>query len=144
MNEASPVIVEKVLNVPVEKVWKAITDKDEMKQWYFDLDKFELKDGFEFRFAGQGRKGEKYMHICTITEIIPNQKLQYSWQYENLPGYSIVTFDLTSMDDQTKIRLTHDGVETFPGKENSDFAPGSFNEGWNHILGISLPAYLNK
>ena len=138
-----PVIVERTYAASIEKVWKAITHKDQMKEWYFNLDKFELKVGFEFRFPGQGHKGEQYMHICTITEIIPQKRLQYSWQYDGLPGFSIVTFDLTAIGDQTKLRLTHHGLETFPG-DNADFARGSFTEGWNHIIGISLPCYLNN
>lgn len=64
MNHKSPVIVKKIVEASLEKVWEALTDKNEMKQWFFDVDHFELKEGFEFRFAGQGRKGEKYMHIC--------------------------------------------------------------------------------
>ena len=28
--------MERVYNAPVERVWSAITDKDQMKQWYFD------------------------------------------------------------------------------------------------------------
>ena len=34
------IVIERTYNAPVEKVWKAITDKEEMKQWYFDLDAF--------------------------------------------------------------------------------------------------------
>lgn len=138
-----PVVVERILDAPVATVWKAITDKQQMKEWYFDLDEFELREGFEFRFAGQGHKGEQYMHICTLTEIIPEQRLQYSWQYEKLPGFSVVTFDLTALDGRTKLKLTHHGLETFP-KDNADFARSSFNEGWNHIIGASLEDYLNQ
>ena len=32
-----PFIIERTFNASVEKVWEAITDKDEMKKWYFDL-----------------------------------------------------------------------------------------------------------
>jgi uncharacterized protein YndB with AHSA1/START domain len=39
MNSATPssVIVERVFNAPIEKDWRAITERDQMKQWYFDL-----------------------------------------------------------------------------------------------------------
>lgn len=138
-----PVIVEKTFNAPAEKVWKAITDKDQMKQWYFDLDKFELKEGFVFKFAGQGKEGEEYIHVCTITEIIPKKKLQYSWTYEGYAGYSLVTFYLNEVDGKTTVKLTHHGLETFP-QETGAFARANFNEGWNHIIGIALPEFLEK
>ncbi len=35
-----PFVIEQTYNAPVSKVWKAITDKDDMKQWYFNLAEF--------------------------------------------------------------------------------------------------------
>ncbi len=32
-----PFVIERTFNAPIEKVWKVITDKEEMKQWYFQL-----------------------------------------------------------------------------------------------------------
>ncbi len=34
---AQAVVIERTYNAPVEKVWKALTDVDQMRQWYFDL-----------------------------------------------------------------------------------------------------------
>ncbi|WP_353197253.1 SRPBCC domain-containing protein [Parapedobacter defluvii] len=135
------VVVERVLNHPVEKVWNAITDKAQLKQWYFDLDDFKPEVGFRFSFPGQGHKGAQYIHLCTITEVIPQKKLQYSWQYEGYPGYSLVTFELTEMGNNTKLKLTHHGLETFP-QDSPDFAWKSFNGGWTEIIGNMLPEFL--
>nr|WKN35242.1 SRPBCC domain-containing protein [Tunicatimonas sp. TK19036] len=140
MNEHT-IIVERVYDAPIEKVWQALTDKDQMKQWYFTLDSFEPKVGFEFSFRGQGHKGEQYVHLCKITEVIPNKKLQYSWQYENYEGYSTVTFELTEQGKKTHLTLTHEGLETFP-QNNPDFAKGSFATGWNELITVSLSRFL--
>ena len=35
--------IEKQFHAPIAKVWDAITNKDTMKKWYFDIDDFELK-----------------------------------------------------------------------------------------------------
>lgn len=139
--DSKPVIVEEVFHVPVDKVWKALTDKEQVKQWYFDVDKFEPKVGFEFRFAGKGNKGEIYTHICKITEVVSEQKLQYSWQYESYEGYSLVTFELEDETDKTRLRLTHEGLETFP-QDSSDFARESFMGGWMYLITQSLRDYL--
>lgn len=136
------IIIEQTYNAPVEKVWKAITDKEQMREWYFSLDNFQPEVGFEFQFAGEGRKGEKYMHHCKITAVIPQQKLQYSWTYEGHEGYSVVTFYLASAGDTTKLKLIHEGVETFPN--SPDFARESFVEGWTYITGTSLKQFLEK
>ena len=38
-----PIVLERVFNMPLSKVWKAITDKNEMKKWYFDLAEFKAQ-----------------------------------------------------------------------------------------------------
>lgn len=142
MNDNS-VIVEKLFNAPVRKIWEAITDKQEMKQWYFDVDNFKPEENFEFSFTGQGRKGEQYVHLCKVIEVIANKKLQYSWQYKGLPGYSVVTFELFDEGDKTRLKLTHTGLESF-AENGADFAKDSFVGGWNEIVNVSLEKYLQK
>lgn len=141
--ENNPVIVEETFDASVKDVWKAITDKDEMIKWYFDLEEFNPEPGFEFRFTGHGKKGESYTHICKVTEAVPESKLQYSWSYENFPGNSLVTFKLSESGNQVKVRLTHEGLESFTN-DNPDFARENFTEGWNEIIRKSLKTYLNS
>ena len=137
-----PVIKEVIINATIEKVWKAITNKDEMKNWYFEVDEFKPEVGFEFQFSG-GKDNNVYLHLCKITEVIPNKKLSYSWKYDGYTGESFVTFELFNDEGNTKVRLTHSGLETFPS-ENPDFAKENFVEGWNHIIGTLLLNYAEK
>jgi uncharacterized protein YndB with AHSA1/START domain len=141
--KTSPLIIEKTYNAPIEKVWNAITDKDQMKQWYFDLKEFKPEIGFEFQFYGQGHKGEQYLHLCKIMEVIPGKKLKYSWQYKGYQGNSFVTFELQDDGGKTKMRLTHEGLETFPA-DNPDFARKSFTQGWTELIGTLLKEYVEK
>lgn len=137
-----PIIVEKIVNAPVSRVWKAITDTAQMKEWYFDITGFEPKVGAEFRFEG-GTPERTYVHLCKVTEVIVNEKLQHSWRYEGYEGDSIVTWELTDMGGgKTKVTLTHTGLETFPRIE--DFARKNFEAGWNEIVPILLPNFVEK
>ena len=61
----------------IEKVWNAITDKDEMKKWYFDLAEFKPEPGFEFQFYGEGKQGEKFLHLCKSDRSNSKEKLTY-------------------------------------------------------------------
>jgi uncharacterized protein YndB with AHSA1/START domain len=131
-------------NAPVEKVWKALTDSDQMKHWYFDIEKFKPEAGFEFSFSGEGKTGEKFLHLCKITHAIRNKKLRYSWRYEGYEGISFVTFEFFDEDGKTRLKLTHEGLETFPLTVNNDFARENFEEGWTYIVGTSLKDYLKK
>jgi len=135
-------VIERTFNAPVAAVWKAITDKDEMKKWYFDLPDFRAEVGFEFHFSG-GPEDRVYRHVCTITEVVVGQQLTYSWRYEGYEGVSYVTFELFAEDGKTRVKLTHAGLETFPAN-NPDFARGSFEMGWTDIIGRSLKGYLKR
>ena len=75
--------------------------------------------------------------------MVPEKKLAYSWRYENYPGNSVVTFYLSPEGDKTRLKLTHEGLETFP-QDKPDFAKESFAGGWTEIIGKSLPEYLKK
>jgi uncharacterized protein YndB with AHSA1/START domain len=138
-----PVIIERTLNASVEKVWRAISDKNEMKKWYFDLAEFKPEPGFEFNFTGGPEDGIQYLHLCKITEAIPNKKLSYSWRYEGYDGNSLVTFELFPEGEKTRLRLTHSGLDTFP-KNNPDFAKENFTQGWKQIVGESLVNYIDS
>lgn len=140
--QTQPFIIERNYNAPVDRVWKAITDKTQMKEWYFDLSDFKPEVGFEFKFDG-GTDGKVYHHVCEIIEVIPLKKLKYSWSYVGFEGMSFVTFELFNEGEQTKLKLTHEGLETFP-KNNPDFAKKSFTAGWTYIIGTSLQKFLEK
>lgn len=139
----TPIIIERIFNAPVDKVWAALTDKTQMKEWYFDLAEFKAEPGFEFQFYGEGKEGEKYLHLCTVQEAVANKKLSYTWRYDGYEGNSLVSFELFSEGDKTKLVLTHSGLETLPATTN-DFAKENFVEGWTHIINISLKDYLEK
>lgn len=135
--------LEKIVQAPIHLVWKAITDKNEMKQWYFDLAEFIPQVGFEFKFKGGHEDGVQYLHVCEITEVIIGKKLTYSWRYDGYEGISYVSFELFEEGANTKLKLTHTGLETFPAT-NKDFAEENFVTGWNHFINISLIEFLNK
>ncbi len=60
-----PIVLERLLNAPAAKVWAALTEKDEMKNWYFDLPDFKAEKGFQFQFNG-GPPEKQYLHLCEV------------------------------------------------------------------------------
>ena len=137
-----PFVIEKVYNSPIDKVWKAITDKDQMKEWYFTIATFEPKVGFEFSFEGKN-EDRTFLHLCKIVEVKEKNKLKYSWRYDSEPGNSFVTFELYTEGEKTRLKLTHEGLETFP-QDKKDFARESFAQGWTHIVGTSLRKFVEE
>jgi uncharacterized protein YndB with AHSA1/START domain len=142
--ETTPIVKEVTLNAPVARVWRAITDKEEMKKWYFDIAEFKAEPGFEFQFTGGPSLDKQYTHLCTIQEVIPNKKLVHSWKYKGYPGESFVTWELFEEEDnKTSLKLTHSGLETFPA-DNPDFKKENFIEGWTQIVGTSIKKYVEQ
>jgi len=140
-NLAEAVVIERTFNAPVARVWKALTDVDEMRLWYFDLKEFNPEPGFEFEFIVE-HEGMKYHHLCKITEVIPQRKIAYTWRYKGYEGDSLVTIELFAEGDKTRLKLTHEGLETFP--KTPAFARKNFEAGWTNIIGSSLKEFVEK
>ena len=136
-------IISRLINAPIEKVWLAITSKEAMDKWYFKIAFLKPEVGFSFQFTGEGAKGDIYIHHCEVKEVILLKKISYSWRYEGIPGKSLVTFELTPEGNKTTLKLTHTGLDTFV-TDSPDFADGSFATGWAFIIGKSLLEYLEK
>jgi len=138
----SPIVIENSYPASTAKIWKALTDKNQMKLWYFDLPEFKPEVGCEFQFYGGKDADNQYLHKCKVTEVVVNKKITYSWRYDGYAGNSFVTFELFDERNTTRLKLTHAGLETFPN--NPDFAKERFVEGWTYITGTSLKEFLEK
>ncbi|HVU07409.1 MAG TPA: SRPBCC domain-containing protein [Verrucomicrobiae bacterium] len=138
---SEPLIVERAFDAPVEKVWSAITNAEEMRRWYFNLKEFKPQVGFEFAFVVE-HEGNTWDHRCTVTEVIPQKKIAYTWRYEGHPGNSLVTFELVPDGNQTKLKLKHEGLETFP--KLPAFARKNFEMGWTQLIGMELKQFIGS
>ena len=128
-----PLVVERVFDAPVERVWQALTNKEELKHWSFDIPDFEPEEGYEFTFNGQNQNGVK-THYCRITEVVEQQRLAYSWRYPGIKGVSWVTWELFPEGRKTRLRLTHAGLEKL-AYAGADYRRQNFETGWGNIFG---------
>jgi uncharacterized protein YndB with AHSA1/START domain len=107
----------------------------------FDLKEFKPEIGFEFEFVIE-HKGMNYHHLCKVTEVIPQKKIAYTWRYKGHDGDSLVAIELFADGEKTRLKLTHEGLETFP--QTPQFARNNFVEGWTQIIGSSLKEFLES
>ena len=138
---AGAIIVERTFNASFGRVWTALTDLNEMRQWYFDLKEFKAETDFEFEFVVE-HEGNTYHHLCKVTEVIPQKKIAYTWRYKGEPGDSHVTFELFPEGNKTRLKLTHTGIETFP--KTPAYARKNFEAGWTAIVGSELKKFLER
>ena len=140
-NLSEPIIVEQIFDLPVDNVWRAITELEQMKKWYFqNIDSFEPKVGFATQFTVQ-IEDRIFPHLWQVTEVIPMRKISYQWQFEGYPGRGISTFELTEEGKQTKLKLTFTTSENFPS-DIPEFKRESGVAGWNHFIKESLKEHL--
>jgi uncharacterized protein YndB with AHSA1/START domain len=135
--------VERVYDAPAAVVWRALTDLEQMKQWYFpQLSAFEPEVGFETRVDVE-HEGKVYIHYWKVTEAVPNKKIAYRWRYPDVPGDSVVSFELFPEGDKTRLVLTHTGLASFQGKQHPDYASRNFFGGWSHFA-VALGDFVAK
>lgn len=138
-----PIIREQSFNSTVDKVWNAITDVDQMRQWYFEnIPSFKAEVGFKTRFDVKSQS-RNFLHMWEVTEVIPEKKIAYNWKYDGLPGDSVVVFELFDQNNLTKLRVTHHVLESFP-EDIPEFARESGVAGWTYFISKRLREFLEK
>ncbi|RZJ67801.1 MAG: SRPBCC domain-containing protein [Flavobacterium sp.] len=128
------IVLTRTYDAPISKVWKALTEIEQMRQWYFPmLADFKPEIGFTTEFEA-GPEGKPYLHRWIVTEVIENKKIAYKWLYPAIEGDSTLSFEIESVERGTKLTLTHSGLESFQANGDPNFEPGSFNGGWTHFI----------
>jgi uncharacterized protein YndB with AHSA1/START domain len=142
--EGTPVVIERIFNSPVEKVWNAITDISQMKQWYFpQLEDFQPEKGFETQFNVH-HEGKDFLHIWRVKDVVPLKKISVEWKYAGYPGNSLVSFELFPQGNKTRLVLTHEGIESFMPRKYPELGKKNFAEGWTAFMDKALQEFLQQ
>jgi uncharacterized protein YndB with AHSA1/START domain len=124
-----------------EKLWEALTNGDfSEKYWFgFHID-LELKAGGTVRILPPKGMEDHGDHAGKVLVCEPGRKLVYTWNPKDKPelaqrrdGPSRVTYELTPMGPQVKLRLIHENL--LPEDIVQD--PNTFrgiNNGWPAVL----------
>jgi uncharacterized protein YndB with AHSA1/START domain len=136
-----PIIVEQLFNVSKERIWKSITDHEEMIKWYFNnIPEFKPVAGFttQFNITNEGRD---FLHKWKICEVIENEKIVYNWQYERYTGSADVYFQLFDAGDFVRLEVKVIVLEDFP-EDIPEFTRDSCRNGWKYFINESLYKYI--
>lgn len=140
--EIKPVNVQCTVSASTQATWNAITDKDQMRQWYFPpIEDFQPKVDFETAFDVEC-DGKLYRHVWRVTEVEPPQRIAYAWRYEGIPGNSVVLWQLSETDGGTLVEVCQQATEPFP-EDDPIFSAESALAGWNYLT-QNLKDYLEK
>ncbi|SEM32108.1 Uncharacterized conserved protein YndB, AHSA1/START domain [Aquimarina amphilecti] len=136
-----PIVIEECYAISQEKVWRSITDVREMRLWFFaTINSFVPEIGFKTEFLVKV-EDRNYTHCWEVLEVVPNEKITYTWSYAEYSGDAFVTFELSKKENQTRLKLSLTVIEDFPS-DIPEFSRESCIAGWNYFLGERLKEYL--
>lgn len=128
-------------SVSPSALWMAITNLEEMKQWYFhNIPNFQAELGFKTEFTVQS-SNLTFTHQWEVKEVIKNQKLSYGWKYKEYDGDSIIHFIIEPLESGCRLTVSCEILEDFP-QDIPEFKMESGRAGWSYFLKDRLTNYL--
>ena len=116
--------MERTFDAPRALVYRAMTERDLISQWWGQrnstttVDTLELRVGGKWRFIQRDASGAEHAFRGEFLEISPPDRLVWTFEYEPMPGHIVtdaVTFsELDSGKTQDLVR------STFASKEDRD------------------------
>jgi len=135
--------IERTYPISTAELWQAMTDKQKLKDWFFDIPDFSTEIGAEFEFSKVLEPNSTFHH-CQVLEVKPQELFRFTWKHPKQPkGNSIITWRFIPRGGATTLHLTHEGLEHFKDA-GEQFTQERFESGWERILGDSLPKFIDK
>jgi len=128
------IVVDKVLPFTAEKIWRALTNSDQIAKWLMPND-FVPQVGHHFNFRTRPMGDWDGVVHCEVLACEPPRLLRYSWKGGSDSGKASrldaeATWTLTPVEGGTHVRMVHDG---FVLPEHS-IAYDAMSPGWGRVL----------
>lgn len=131
MNHEFDITITKTVPASTAKVWRALTNPAEVKQWMFNTDVSSTwEKGATLTYSGVW-DGKSYEDRGVILDVTPNKLLKTSYfspmsGKEDIPeNYNIITYTLTPIGSETVIEIMQENCQS---KEEADYMASNWNE----------------
>ncbi len=140
---AEKLLVKRTFKAPVERVYAAWTDAEQIKRWFapgtmsVPMAEADARQGGRYRMQMSEGDGDCAFHTTggVYREVIPNQRLVFTWQWEGSDLETLVTLEFKSLSaHETELTLIPEG---FDSEETRD----KHGQGWDGCL-AKLEAFL--
>jgi uncharacterized protein YndB with AHSA1/START domain len=86
--------IERVFNAPRDRVWRAFTDPELVKQWWgrgnkLVIERMEVEKGGHWRFVEHGPEGVHGFE-GRYREVTPTTRLVHTFEWDGMPAYVII------------------------------------------------------
>jgi uncharacterized protein YndB with AHSA1/START domain len=129
----SDIVLDAVYPYPPERVWRALTDPQELASWLTPGD-FAPRVGHRFQFRAKPQWGWRGIVDCEVLEVDPPRRLSYTWQGDEKGQVTTVTWTLEPVSDGTRLVLEHTGFRGLSGW----FHKRILGSGWKGMLAKTI------
>ncbi len=128
------IVMSRTFDAPRELVFEAMSKPEHMREWWgprgftMPVCEIDFRVGGAYRFVQQGPDGEEYGFRGEFREIVPPERISWTFEFEGMPGnISVDTVDLTEDDGKTTIttRSVFGSVEQRDGMLQSGMESGA-------------------
>lgn len=117
-------------DAPLERLYEAWHKPELLQQWFAPGDMLvaqamsSFQEGGKFRIVMQDTDFSQHILMGQYQTIVPNQRLAFTWQWQDSDLMTHVSLDFARVNDSTsELTLTHNG---FPDQEMAD----DHQDGW--------------
>lgn len=135
MNKADTrLVLKRTLQAPVEQVYRAWTTPALIMRWFAPGDmtvpqaQADVREGGSYRITMQEPDGESYTTYGIYQQVVPNQRLVQTWQWEGSQEQTLLTIEFRALGERTtELTLTHERFATVEAKDQHQ-------DGWQGCL----------
>ena len=104
-----------VLSHPIERVWRALTEAEDLSRWFGDSAEVDLRPGGTMR-VGWSDYGE--VIDCVVETVEPPRRFVYRWSagtdQDGTTWMTTVDFTLEEIEEGTRLVLVESGLAELP------------------------------
>ncbi|HEX8863902.1 MAG TPA: SRPBCC domain-containing protein [Actinomycetes bacterium] len=140
----SVVELETLIAAPLETVWSAVTNPDQLGRWFSDAAEIDLRPGGEGTLTFGSRATNEPATVRVLVESVePPHRFAFRWDHPDgaqaREGNSLlVQFTLTAEDDDTRVRVVESGFHTLEQSEAEKAESAEVHaKGWDiHVANL--------
>lgn len=141
--DIQPIQVSTLIHAPIERIWKAITEPEQLRQWFVGVDTDKIEDGTSFQFIELFGE-EQVVHEALVLEFEENSLLRHTWTYPELSQWSsTVNWDLETEGNHVKVIVTHEGIHHI-AQDIPDLSPIRIYKFWDKALNKHLKIFVER
>lgn len=127
----------------VGELWYALTDSDELENWWGENVKLQAKVGGVFREEWEDDDGNDQLATGKVLAVKDKKEITFTWKEKGWPKSAVTecTLKITNKDGKVGLTVSHSGWETLPEDRRKQVMK-DFKVGWQYHL-KELKEYLD-